>query len=78
MKNKAMKKQKSHKASKWDDYDPNEFAEQILEDMQEHARISQDLKRVLAKTKTAGVDRLRKELDEHVFDRGELRKQKYH
>lgn len=73
-----MKKQKSHKASRWDDYDPNEFAEQVLEDMQENMRISQDLKKVLARTKPEDIKRLRKELDEHLFDRNELRKQKYH
>ena len=73
-----MKKNQSHKATRWDDFDPNDFAEQVFEDTQEKTRISQDLKRALAKTKSSKLKQLNKELDGMSFDRNEIRKQKSH
>jgi hypothetical protein len=73
-----MKKHHSHKASRWDDFDPNDFAEQVFEDTQEKMRISQDLKRALAKTKSSKLKQLNKELDVLTFDRKEIRKLKFH
>ena len=73
-----MKKQKIHKAERWDDYDPEEFAEQILNDIQDHMRMSHDLKRALAKSKPVNVKRLRKDWEETSHAQRNLRGHKLH
>jgi len=73
-----MKKQKLHKATRWDDFDQNEFAEQILEEKQDHVRISQDVKRILAKTTSDEVKKMRKEWEANATNRRIERRNKLH
>lgn len=78
-----MKKQKMQKAQRWDDYDQDEYAEQVLQKMQEHKRISQDLKRVLAKTQAADkacrLKRMQEQWEDSSFAQKEMaRKNRIH
>lgn len=73
-----MKKQKLHKATRWDDFDQNEFAEEVLLEKHDHKRISQDVKRILEKAKSPDVKRLRKEWEENTTSRREDRRNKMH
>jgi len=73
-----MKKQKLHKATRWDDFDQNEFAEEMLSEKHDHTRISQDVKRILEKAKSPTVKRLRKEWEENANTRREDRRNKMH